>query len=1119
MKKSRWKTARVSFLLCILPFIFACTRNNGESSKFRIEFPDWQATLQKPGTATSNGVHVVRQPGRIMINISGPGIPKPIVRIWESEDRADAQPPTSFEFEVPRGENRIIQILVSTRDFYFVGNEVATTANGGVFYGDVTKSLVNPTENVEVTIQELNMGSKGEGVITGRWIDSSGNGPTGTVLMKFTPPNAPSMVVDKTEIHGGWFTFHAIEGAKFTFELENGQVIFSDFDLANPPVTWNEERLWIKVPTGYRNIYAYGGPVARRETAPYSIVLGYFGPGASGNKVCYTGESFPIDNLFLSADLDTHEQVTWSGSSPSHTTAGVYQGGLVTPNGECTGTWLVDWMAPTKGGIADLGEWVAGFRGAFQPVSGFSHNWVPMIDAAYNAETNKISLSWKYLPGTTGSGRITGVEVFTRILTSGSWSRDIYENNGIACNHLMEPTRFPLLPFTSRGRFSVLGNGVQTAAIGGITEEDLESGRAEIILCPYSDNRPGYFTAGAVYRKEFYGGENGGPSWSELRLGFSDAGSYLYNNIEKGVCADITLAHVKDGILSPVADTLEVNLTNTATYSFYAPGDSECSGDVLEKITIPKDESTVTLKLKALEAGVHAVNTWAANISGHPMRVAIIDKSSYLTSPRVKLEPVHGSANLDGIEPYVIGSCYPLAVNLYAFDPYASRDVLSNKSVYDITLAAFDTDENQLNPMPGDFFAAPDCTGSPLSSVNFPSTIASIIVYFKPNSPSAGVYKLRAHGEMISSGNDWKFTTAPAQVAKLDIRLSGQSYPSEVGIYSSSDSCFEAYVQAKATNGAPVPLAQTLNVTLDANNTFKLSKNPSCSNASSAIQVNIGPHDLNSRSEPFWIKLENASNASGTITASTPNLGVSSENTLLKQPTIEVSGLPTQLVTNACYETEINLKANGSLLSIPADKQVTVNAILQGYMTTIFTKPNCESAAGSEVKLQFTTGPATQKIWVRVGSSDTIQFDAALMINQNMKTSSLHNVQSLNVTALVNDGMPISTGHICVPLQFNLDTSLPEAATIQNIHISGSVIASSTIYLDAGCTTSISEISIAPGALTTTPVYFKPATSFADGSYQISFDTIRSISTGFDINPVKNSFNGSCSSSSCNQPN
>src|SRR5262249_15661532 len=123
-----------------------------------------------------------------------------------------------------------------------------------IYYGDVTQSLKNATENVAVNVSKLGgSGASTMARITGRFLTSSNKGPTGTLSMIYRPAGKPAMEVDKKPITSGWFEVCNLQDIAVDYVIsegdEVGKVLGSLW--TNASFAPSEKLLRISIPAGY----------------------------------------------------------------------------------------------------------------------------------------------------------------------------------------------------------------------------------------------------------------------------------------------------------------------------------------------------------------------------------------------------------------------------------------------------------------------------------------------------------------------------------------------------------------------------------------------------------------------------------------------------------------------------------------------------------------------------------------------------------------------------------------------------------------------------------------------------------------------------------------------------
>jgi hypothetical protein len=155
----------------------------------------------------------------VAINVTGAGLPAPIIFSWDShQNGTQVAAPTSFDFDVPSGAGRLIQVLAVYEQ---------TTTQSMIFtYGDVTANLPQGNFSVAVTVSEIGAGSVVTGRVAGRYLTGTDSGPTGIVDVHFNPGGGkPPLIIEKSYIANGWFAFFMLAGANLEYTV-NGTKLF-----------------------------------------------------------------------------------------------------------------------------------------------------------------------------------------------------------------------------------------------------------------------------------------------------------------------------------------------------------------------------------------------------------------------------------------------------------------------------------------------------------------------------------------------------------------------------------------------------------------------------------------------------------------------------------------------------------------------------------------------------------------------------------------------------------------------------------------------------------------------------------------------------------------------------
>lgn len=461
----------------------SCTKKS-ESSTLNIEMPNWSAVTQgKAGALSGTKVTAVT---RVMINISGPGMPT-AVRIWDFNDAPRVAnvlplPPAEFSFEVPRGSDRLFQALAILEEVDLSSSE-NDGGNGAItfLYGDVTKSVSQSIEAVPIALVNQGTANGADGSLSGRYLTSTGVGPSGKVNMYYAPPNGrPEMIVQTTSIFSGFMHFFVPPTAQFSYRMAESKLpLFEKITLSSFDSLISTKLLRIEVPAAFQS----RGGGTREPTRARSKLIGFFGPGAASEVVCYNSYADSLSNLYVTDNLANLTGVEWAAGSNSVTDARRIGGGQPYTGEMCPGGYGdfgVGHLFPRIKSLAN-GDSPLGLYGPFQELSPSSNSF---LTASFNG--TQLSLYWKYLKPTIGDS-VDGVGVFTKTLAA-TESADLRWHDSAPCSNLTS------LGFSEVTRVAAgtQASPVETYTIAAVNGSAYTSGRLVTALCPYS-NTKGYY--------------------------------------------------------------------------------------------------------------------------------------------------------------------------------------------------------------------------------------------------------------------------------------------------------------------------------------------------------------------------------------------------------------------------------------------------------------------------------------------------------------------------------------------------------------------------------------------------------------------------------------------------
>ncbi len=193
--------ASMAIWTCLAWGNFACQRAETTSSEVSLSVPA-SMQFQKAGALSET-----LTPMHIIINITGEGLKSPLLLTWDQCGNCETPNPlpSNFTADLPSGKNRLVQVLA----VYGVENSDGFTRSE-FFYQDATLDMLEARVNLELQLQSLpgaNAGTLTSGQVSGRLMSDATSGPTGLVQIRFQLPGKPSMVISKTWMSNGWFSF------------------------------------------------------------------------------------------------------------------------------------------------------------------------------------------------------------------------------------------------------------------------------------------------------------------------------------------------------------------------------------------------------------------------------------------------------------------------------------------------------------------------------------------------------------------------------------------------------------------------------------------------------------------------------------------------------------------------------------------------------------------------------------------------------------------------------------------------------------------------------------------------------------------------------------------------
>ncbi|CAM5999399.1 unnamed protein product [Sphagnum balticum] len=270
-------------------------------------------------TTTKAATSVALNLNTIILNVSGSGISPVLYQQWSSSNSGGSSnsPPSEFDFTVPKGTGRLVQVLEVFQD--------PTTQNNIFYYGDATADLSADTQSVTVSTNQSST-SAYESHVMGRYLDGSANGgPSGILNAYFQPPDGTQpMLVTTSEIFSGWFSIFVLDTNALTYTL-NGAPVFNNVTVDSPLFSAAPSAVRVDVPV-YDRInngqtqtqgalkLVWDFLVTRRQ--PYRLPVTMFAQSIDPQCVCHGHHNATA----LGWNLIKHGDSNWINASVSGTT-------------------------------------------------------------------------------------------------------------------------------------------------------------------------------------------------------------------------------------------------------------------------------------------------------------------------------------------------------------------------------------------------------------------------------------------------------------------------------------------------------------------------------------------------------------------------------------------------------------------------------------------------------------------------------------------------------------------------------------------------------------------------------------------------------------------------------
>lgn len=743
---------------CLLSLLFVssgvqvgCTRASKEEAKMSISL---QNKLMRPNKVGSLGSAILTH---ATINITGEGISQPIYLSWDlcQECGANATAPASFELTVPRGNNRLIQLLAVYTDS--TGSEI--------MYGDVSKSLMSNQEEVSVELSSL---AHGVGLITGRisgrYLTTNDHGPTGQILIKYLPANKPAMIIDRAPIVSGWFNVFGLKDINFNYELLDGTVIFSNVNLTTIP---GENLVTVETPSHYQN----EGSSYRWIEEHYNV-YGFWGNAAatSSKKACYSTGS--LLKSYTSSDTVVYTPLTTSfGTKDSSKMSfmGTSCSGLA-------GSYYVDFLSISPSPLESGEDRSAGFMVPFKLKSSSSGDLQVVVIEKMETSAN---LTFDLLPNVDS----TDIEKFVFFKRVGVSQEFHDHSSGAPCLSIASGEIAGFSPIAEKPLLAGISSYNQSINMQSTDWDNTQMAICAVVKGQFSNI--GVFLDKFNFSKEISAGPPTQLSLQKVKQPFGGASSYS--------CEEISVGLMDSKQMRTTTHTdITVNLEGTDgvnNASFYSSS-SDCMSQVNSKtfIVIPSMQTQSNAYVKTPTNSGVTLSLTASSTGSPSLAIASLNLS-------IKSYPAK-TLMLDMPQSLLIGQCYMGKVKYIDYSGYS----------FPVTV---ETVVHLASSGSLQYFSDSTCS-TPASSVTLQSSSSEAPVWVKlPSYSSNNLATLTVDSGDSAEATSIPFYTGGGGTTLSQIQIIG---PSSL----SRDTCSNTPFYLKMMNDQMMPLPLSMAATLTA---------------------------------------------------------------------------------------------------------------------------------------------------------------------------------------------------------------------------------------------------------------------------------------------------------------
>ncbi|MCB0393922.1 MAG: hypothetical protein KDD25_05155, partial [Bdellovibrionales bacterium] len=208
---------KTGILICLLSLgaSISCSREVSEMTKIKVKVPkSSNSGSSKPGLQSISTFNTV-YPRMVFVNVEYDG--EKLAKKWSTCHDCPPKAPPAFEFELPSGKDRLIQVLA-----------VYQAADGTMIfkYGDEKKDLESGEQSVTITIATVG-GATETASVAGHWERTDSSTYSGPLtMMAYPKAGRPPMIIEQSEMIGGWFRVFYLDSMPVAWKMANGEILF-----------------------------------------------------------------------------------------------------------------------------------------------------------------------------------------------------------------------------------------------------------------------------------------------------------------------------------------------------------------------------------------------------------------------------------------------------------------------------------------------------------------------------------------------------------------------------------------------------------------------------------------------------------------------------------------------------------------------------------------------------------------------------------------------------------------------------------------------------------------------------------------------------------------------------